>query len=82
MADQPLHEVFRERAKGVAHLMRHYVGSMRGFNLDEPMTVDLSSEDGKPKLTYWRSRGNHGSWKAFVPVLWHHAGGRRGRALW
>ena len=68
MADQPLHEVFRERAKGVAHLMRHYVGSMRGFNLDEPMTVDLSSEDGKPKLTYWRSRGNHGSWKAFVQM--------------
>ena len=60
MAQRPIQEVFMRRARGVGHILRDRVWRMTGFESGEPLRVELTSENGKTRLRFYRVKDGHG----------------------
>ena len=54
---KPVHEVFMRRARGIGHILRNHVDSMKGFAANEKLSPNLVINGDNTTLQYYRDDG-------------------------
>lgn len=69
MSERPLTEVFKSRIRGAAHLVRFVAPGMDGFDIHEPLYMELDEDGDNPTINAWRDqRDDHNHHQGVIVI--------------